>query len=141
MCYMDTQLPPKGEHHPPLFDPCLLWPNGRPSQLLLRSRVQTVAMSQAMQVRLGNGSFWQRQTAIETENEQKNRTKGKHGISHKSRKYCKNRAKNNPEPPGSLQRFQTLAARWGVRTGVGLIDPVFVVISRPMFSQQESQSA
>jgi len=29
--------PPKKGHstHPPLFGPCLLWPNGRPSQLLL----------------------------------------------------------------------------------------------------------
>jgi len=26
-CYMET--------HPPIFGPCLLWPNGRPSQLLL----------------------------------------------------------------------------------------------------------
>jgi len=31
---MDIQLPlPKGEQQPPLFGPCLLWPNGRPSQL------------------------------------------------------------------------------------------------------------
>ena len=29
-----TQLPKKG-HSPPIFGPCLLWPNGRPSQLLL----------------------------------------------------------------------------------------------------------
>ena len=29
--------PPKGVQHPPLFGPCLLWPNGRPSQLLLSS--------------------------------------------------------------------------------------------------------
>jgi len=27
--------PPKGAQQPPLFGPCLLWPNGRPSQLLL----------------------------------------------------------------------------------------------------------
>jgi len=27
--------PPKGAQQPPLFDQCLLWPNGRPSQLLL----------------------------------------------------------------------------------------------------------
>jgi len=29
--------PPKGAQQPPLFGPCLLWPNGRPSQLLLSS--------------------------------------------------------------------------------------------------------
>jgi len=28
---------PKGAQQPPLFGPCLLWPNGRPSQLLLSS--------------------------------------------------------------------------------------------------------
>jgi len=27
----------KGHSSPPLFGPCLLWPNGRPSQLLLSS--------------------------------------------------------------------------------------------------------
>ena len=27
--------PPKGAQQPPLFGPCLLWPNGRPSQLQL----------------------------------------------------------------------------------------------------------
>jgi len=27
--------PPKKGHCPPIFSPCLLWPNGRPSQLLL----------------------------------------------------------------------------------------------------------
>jgi len=27
--------PPKGAQHLDLFGPCLLWPNGRPSQLLL----------------------------------------------------------------------------------------------------------
>jgi len=27
--------PPKKGAQPPIFDPCLLWPNGRPSQLLL----------------------------------------------------------------------------------------------------------
>jgi len=32
----DPALPPKGEQ-PPNFGPCLLWPNGRPSQLLLRT--------------------------------------------------------------------------------------------------------
>jgi len=32
------QLPPrKGAQQPPLFGPCLLWPNGRPSQQLLNS--------------------------------------------------------------------------------------------------------
>jgi len=31
-----AQLPrQKGAQQPPLFGPCLLWPNGRPSQLLL----------------------------------------------------------------------------------------------------------
>jgi len=29
--------PRKGHSSPPLFDPCLLWPNGSPSQLLLSS--------------------------------------------------------------------------------------------------------
>ena len=29
-----TQLPPRGAQ-PPIFGPCLLWPNGRPFQLLL----------------------------------------------------------------------------------------------------------
>jgi len=34
---MGTQFPfpPKGHSSPPLFGPCLLWPNGRPSQILL----------------------------------------------------------------------------------------------------------
>jgi len=33
-----AQLPPeRGTAAPPLFDPCLFWPNGRPSQLLLSS--------------------------------------------------------------------------------------------------------
>jgi len=32
---MGTHLPPKGAQQPPLFGPCLLWPNGRPPQLLL----------------------------------------------------------------------------------------------------------
>jgi len=33
---MGTQLPPrKGAQHPPYVGPCLLWPNGRPSQQLL----------------------------------------------------------------------------------------------------------
>jgi len=32
----DPSLPQKGAQQPaPLFGPCLLWPNGRPSQLLL----------------------------------------------------------------------------------------------------------
>ena len=34
LCYMGIQLPSKGAQ-PPLLSPCLLWPNGRPSQLLL----------------------------------------------------------------------------------------------------------
>jgi len=33
---MGTQLPLKGTQ-PPIFGPCLLWPNARPSHLLLRS--------------------------------------------------------------------------------------------------------
>jgi len=28
-------------HSPPVFSPCLLWPNGRPSQLLLSSCVNS----------------------------------------------------------------------------------------------------
>jgi len=32
---MGTQLPPKGAQQLPLFGPRLLWPNGRPSRLLL----------------------------------------------------------------------------------------------------------
>ena len=36
MCYLGIQLPPiRGTALPPIFGPCLLWPNGRPSQLLL----------------------------------------------------------------------------------------------------------
>jgi len=31
----DPAPPPLKGHRPPIFDPCLLWPNGRPSQLLL----------------------------------------------------------------------------------------------------------
>jgi len=31
----DPAPPQKGAEQPPLFGPCLLWPNGRPSQLLL----------------------------------------------------------------------------------------------------------
>jgi len=30
-------LTKKGAQPPPIFGPCLLWPNGRPSQLLLSS--------------------------------------------------------------------------------------------------------
>jgi len=34
----DPALPPKKlQHFPPIFGPCLLWPNSRPSQLLLSS--------------------------------------------------------------------------------------------------------
>jgi len=33
----DPALPRKGHSSPPLFGQCLLWPNGRPSQLLLSS--------------------------------------------------------------------------------------------------------
>jgi len=32
-----VQLPLKGAHTSPILGPCLLWPNGRPSQLLLSS--------------------------------------------------------------------------------------------------------
>jgi len=35
-----AQLPPRwtgAQQPPPLFDPCLMWPNGRPSELLLSS--------------------------------------------------------------------------------------------------------
>ena len=31
-------LPQRGTAPPPIFGPCLLWPNGRPSQLLQRTR-------------------------------------------------------------------------------------------------------
>jgi len=31
----DPSTPPPKGHSPPTFGPCLLWPNGRPSQLLL----------------------------------------------------------------------------------------------------------
>ena len=33
----DRAPPPKRGAQPPIFGPCLLWPNGRPSQLLLSS--------------------------------------------------------------------------------------------------------
>ena len=33
----DPAPPRKGAQQPPLFAPCLLWPNGRPSQQLLSS--------------------------------------------------------------------------------------------------------
>jgi len=35
LCYMGTQPPPPKGAQPPIFGPCLLWPNGCPSQLLL----------------------------------------------------------------------------------------------------------
>jgi len=35
LCYMGIQLPLKKGAQPPIFGPYLLWPNGRPSQLLL----------------------------------------------------------------------------------------------------------
>ena len=35
LCYVGTQLPLLKGAQPPIFGPCLLWPNGRPSQLLL----------------------------------------------------------------------------------------------------------
>jgi len=31
-------FPPKGAQQPPLFGLCLLWPNGRPSQVLVSTR-------------------------------------------------------------------------------------------------------
>jgi len=31
-CYMGTQFPPKGAQ-PPMFDPCLLWPNAKRSPI------------------------------------------------------------------------------------------------------------
>ena len=34
---VDPAPHPKGHSSTPLFGPCLLWPNGRPSQLLLNS--------------------------------------------------------------------------------------------------------
>jgi len=34
----------KGHSSPPLFGPCLLWPNNCPSQLLLRSCIHTLAL-------------------------------------------------------------------------------------------------
>ena len=33
VCYMGMQLPRHKGHSPPIFGPCLVWPNGRPSQL------------------------------------------------------------------------------------------------------------
>jgi len=36
-----SSSPKRGQNTPPIFGPCLLWPNGRPSQLLL----STVAIS------------------------------------------------------------------------------------------------
>jgi len=36
----DPAPPRKGTQQPPLFGPCLLWPNGHPSQLLLSSYKQ-----------------------------------------------------------------------------------------------------
>jgi len=38
-----SPFPKKGHSNPPLFGPCLLWPNGRPSQLLLSSCPTTQA--------------------------------------------------------------------------------------------------
>jgi len=35
LCYMGIQLPSKNGHSPTVFGPCLLWPNCRPSHLLL----------------------------------------------------------------------------------------------------------
>jgi len=50
LCYMGTQLPPpteKGTSFPTkLFGPCLLWPNGRPSQQLLSSCCSTYCLLQ-----------------------------------------------------------------------------------------------
>jgi len=41
-CYMGTQLPlPKGAQ-PPIFGLCHLWLNGRPSQILLSTRITTM---------------------------------------------------------------------------------------------------
>ena len=36
------ELPLKGSQQPPLFGPCLLWPDGRPSQELLSSCSNTI---------------------------------------------------------------------------------------------------
>jgi len=37
----DTAPPRKGHTSPPLFGPCLLWPNGRPSQLLMSTCISS----------------------------------------------------------------------------------------------------
>ena len=42
-----SPLPPKKGHSPPIFGPCLLWPNSRPSHLLLSSCI-SVYISQFM---------------------------------------------------------------------------------------------
>jgi len=42
---LGTQLPPKGAQEPPLFGPCLLWPNGRPSQLLVTEYLSVMVCS------------------------------------------------------------------------------------------------
>jgi len=43
LCLMGTSTSQKG-HSPPIFGPCLLWPDGRPSQLLLSSCHDYVAV-------------------------------------------------------------------------------------------------
>jgi len=41
----DQLLPSqKGAQQPPIFGPCLLWPNGRPSQLLLSTRKSSLKL-------------------------------------------------------------------------------------------------
>ena len=40
---------PKKGHSPQLFGPCLLWPNGRPSQLLLSTCLLAAIPSQELE--------------------------------------------------------------------------------------------
>jgi len=37
-------ISPPPNNSPPIFGPCLLWPNGRPSQLLLSTFAHSVAI-------------------------------------------------------------------------------------------------
>ena len=39
--------------HPPIFDPCLLWPSGRPSQLLLNTCVVLDSVSSVLSQEIG----------------------------------------------------------------------------------------
>jgi len=54
-----TQLPlqKEAQHPPPLFSPCLLWPNGRPSQLLLTLVHHDMESFIFIQVTVANNQF------------------------------------------------------------------------------------